>query len=178
MDTSRVSFGELVAAVGGIVLFFSLFLDWYAGANAWELFNLVDIWLLLIVIAAIALAAAQATQTDLGVPSGLVAVLGGIALVITLTLLFEGDDRGLGLFLALLAAIGIAYGGYTAMTERQRGVGPPTGRRGAGTRPSAPPGAGAPPPPRGAPPQGGGPTPPGGRAGGPSPPGGGRPPTA
>lgn len=136
MDTSRISVGQMVGAVSGLSLLIALFLNWFAGQSAWELYNLDDIWLALIAIAAIVIALAPATQADLGVPTGASALLGAMALVIILSYLFEFSDRGFGLFLALLAALGIALGGAAAMSERR---GAPPARR---PRSSAPPSGG------------------------------------
>jgi hypothetical protein len=53
----RLNAGHLIAAVGALALFVSLFLDWYEpGYSAWTVFELID--LLLAVIAALTLLAA------------------------------------------------------------------------------------------------------------------------
>lgn len=126
MDASRISVGEIVAAVGGLVLFVALFLNWFGGQSAWQLYNLVDIWLALIAIAAIVIALAPAANAELGVPTGVSALLGATALVILLGYLFEFGDRGIGLLFGLLAALGITFGGLTAMNQRR---GAPPSRR-------------------------------------------------
>lgn len=120
MDTSKIGFGQMVAAVSGLILFVALFLSWFAGQSAWELYNLVDIWLALSALGAIVIVLAPATRADLGVPTGLSTILGAVALVIILSYLFEFSDRGIGLFLALLAALGIAFGGARAASEPRR----------------------------------------------------------
>jgi hypothetical protein len=49
----RLDAGGLLAALGGLVLLVSLFLDWYPAGSAWTLFELVDIVLAALAVAAI-----------------------------------------------------------------------------------------------------------------------------
>ncbi|MGH2743263.1 MAG: hypothetical protein ACREX8_08935 [Gammaproteobacteria bacterium] len=155
MDTSRISFGEMVAAASGIALlmFMSAF-KWFTVANdptglgdrnAWETFTLIDLVLFLVALAAVGLAVARAARVDLrGLPAppGLLVAAGGAlaCALILLRLLVTPDleieypgvtgsveavggvvDRGIGIFLGLAAAAGIAFGGYTATKERASG---------------------------------------------------------
>lgn len=139
MDASRVSVGELIAGASGLLLFVFLFINWISpegvdGANAWQLFDFMDIVLAVIGLGVAALVAARAAGMEPGVPGGAGAVIGlaGFAAFwIVLTFVIEGDDRGAGLWLSLLAAIGITYGGLAA------GRGRPAAR--AGTPPAPPP---------------------------------------
>ena len=48
----RFDIGPLIVAVGSLVLLVSLFLDWYGGETAWGAFEVADV-----LIAALALAA-------------------------------------------------------------------------------------------------------------------------
>ena len=169
MDTSRISFGEMVAAASGLALIVVMFLPWYGAefegvsdsASAWETMSFIDILLLIAALLAVAVAVARAAgmmPADLPAPPGqIVAGAGAIAVLLVLFRLLdipepEGADilgdqvdfsRKIGAFLGLIAAGGIAYGGYTAMNERASGAAP-------GTRSSAPPPP--PPPPSSAPP--------------------------
>ncbi|MEJ7789742.1 MAG: hypothetical protein WKF29_07630 [Thermoleophilaceae bacterium] len=142
MDTSRISFGEMVAAVSGLVLLIVMFFPWYqteaemAGSNssnAWEVFSFVDLLLLLVVLVAVGVAVARAAgamPTQLPAPPGMiVAAAGALALLLIIFRLISipgGDvdidgvdfDRQIGIFLGLLAAAGITFGGFTAMNER------------------------------------------------------------
>ncbi len=120
MDTSKITFGELVAVASGLVLLIALFLDWFEGASAWQALNLVDFLLALMALVAMGVALSGAAGVELGLPRAIIAALGAVALVIALTFLFEADDRGLGLFLAVLAAGGLTYGGYAALSEGAR----------------------------------------------------------
>lgn len=156
MDTSKISFGEMVAGASGLALFIFMFFPWYgasadvegagevagADANAWEAFSFIDILLFLIALIAIAVAVARATgtmPTGLPAPPGLiVAGAGAFAVLLILFRLIDtpGEDvagfgveidigRKIGVFLGLLAAGGIAFGGWTAMNERASGEAPP-----------------------------------------------------
>lgn len=102
-----------------------------ADVNAWEALSFIDLVLLLVAALAIALAVARAADA---MPSGLpappatiVLAAGGLAVLLVLYRILdvpvpaiEGFENGrkIGIFLALLAAGGIAFGGYTAMNER------------------------------------------------------------
>ncbi len=149
MDASRISFGELVAGASGVLLFLVMFFPWYGvevgllagsaseNANAWEAFDYIDIILLLVVLMAVGMAAARAAgamPTALPAPPGLI-VAGAGALAVLLILFriieipgpgidIEGVDlsREVGIFLGLIAALGIAFGGYTTMNERAEGA--------------------------------------------------------
>lgn len=151
MDTSRISFGEMIAAVSAVLLFLFMFVfDWFGvketpgGASAWQWFSLIDILLFLVIVIAIVAAVLQAVggAPNLPAPAGqIVLAAGAIAVVlILLRIIFPGDGpfpfdveatRKIGAFLGLLAAVGIAFGGFTAMNERARGAAP-------GGRPSSP----------------------------------------
>ena len=145
MDASRISFGELVAGASAVVLFLVMFFPWYGvevgllggaaseNANAWEAFDYIDIILLLVVLMAVGMAAARAAGAippALPAPPGLI-VAGAGALAVLLILFriveipgpevdVEGVDisREIGIFLGLVAAVGITFGGYMARNER------------------------------------------------------------
>lgn len=152
MDTSRISFGEMVAGVSGAVLIiFMLILDWWGyeeesvgevGFSAFQWMSFLDIILFLIGAMAVAAAVARAAgnMPDLPQPPGLiVAAAGALAvLIILFRILIPGDGpagvgdlieldatRKLGAFLGLIAAGGIVFGGWTAMNERASGEAPP-----------------------------------------------------
>ena len=151
MDSSRVSFGETVAGAGALVLLVVMFFPWYgatatvaggqtqgASANAWDSFSIIDILLFLVVVITIGLVVARAAGS---MPSGLPAspglIVAGAGAVAILLILFRllnvpGENvvgfgvqvevgRKIGIFLALLASIAIAYGGYTGANERKSG---------------------------------------------------------
>ena len=158
MDTSRLTTGDIIAGVGGIVLLIALFLPWYgvsvniAGFSAsesgsgWEALGFIDILLFLISVAAIALVAARAAgvlPTDIPAPVILLA-LGAFAVLLVLYRIIDipvdGDvpdevdlSRKLGIFIALIGAAAVTYGGWRTNTET------PSGRITPVTDPSAPP---------------------------------------
>jgi hypothetical protein len=92
-------------------------------ANAWESFSFIDILLFAAVVVSVGAAALKATGNDLNlpVPAGtLVAGAGGLAVLLILFRLLDtpyGFDREIGVFLGLIAAAGITYGGYLMMQE-------------------------------------------------------------
>lgn len=147
MDTSKISFGEMIAGASALALFIFMLLPWYgasakvggfsasANRSAWGAFSFIDILLFLVILVAIGLVIARATGNvpELPQPPGLiVAGAGAFAVVLILFRLLvvpdggvdvEGVDfsRKIGIFLGLIAAAGITFGGWTAMNERAGG---------------------------------------------------------
>lgn len=137
-----------------------------AGADAWEAFSVIDIILLVAIVAAVAVAVIRLTDADVEPPVSLntiVAALGAVAVVLILYRMIDppggGDVAGfsvditlkLGIFLGLIAAAGIAYGGYSAMREEGVTFGDAADRLSGGTHAGSAPGGpsgGAPPPPQ------------------------------
>lgn len=135
--------GEKIAGASGVALLLIMFIfDWFkveagvegfgisAGGNAWEWFGFIDIVLFVAAICAIALAVVAATQSDVNMPvalSAITAALGGLATLLVLYRIISPPDggagdlvdvsRSIGVFLGLIAAAGIAYGGWLAMQE-------------------------------------------------------------
>jgi hypothetical protein len=102
------------------------------GGNAWEALDFIPIVLIVTIIAALAMAAlrlADSTFEPMVPMSAVVTVLGAFSVLLILYRIIDppsfGDfggvsvdaTRSLGIFLGLIAAGGIAYGGYTAMRE-------------------------------------------------------------
>ena len=180
MDLDRMSTGEKIADASAVLLFIFMFFEWFSidvsggeglftisgGANAWESFSLIDIILLVTVIAAVAVAVVRLSDALFEPPvslNAIVAVLGGVSVLLILYRIIDppnfgadvpGVDIGpsIGVFLGLIAAAGIAYGGYRAMQEEgttfgdvgdglSSGHGPGTGG------PAQPPSQSPPPPP-------------------------------
>jgi hypothetical protein len=173
MDTGKLSMGEKTSAVSAILLFVFMFFEWFGieisgvpgfsgnvssiGGSAWDALDVIPIFLMLAIVVAIGAAVIRLTDADLESPISLneiVAGLGGLAvLLIIYRIVFPPDFGSLeettlkfGIFLGLLAAAGIAYGGYSAMREEGATVG------GVGDRPSGGSGAGGAPPPQQPPP--------------------------
>jgi hypothetical protein len=145
MDTSRLTPGDISAGVGGIVLLVSLWLKWYSvsvsvqgfsassSATGWQVLSTIDIILFLVSLAAIVLVAAKAAGAlppDIPVPTVLLA-LGGLAVLLVLFRIIDTPapsdlpdqidvNRKIGIFIALIGAAGIVYGGWRSNTESPR----------------------------------------------------------
>jgi hypothetical protein len=136
-DTSRLRFGDLVAGGSALVLFISLFLDWYnvdlgvisPGLSAFDALGIGPILMLLIALAVIAIVVVRATGTTLELPLPLSTVMLGLGALATLYIVFrilvvpaDGLGRSFGIFLAFLAAIGIVVGSFLSARERGEAV--------------------------------------------------------
>ena len=164
MDTSKLTIGDQIAAASGAVLLIALFLPWYGvdvsagaisvsdSASAWEALDFIDILLFLISLVAIGVPVAKAMGAlPAEVPGSLlVLAAGGLGVLLVLFRLVDlptpdlGDQvdfsRKFGIFLGLLATVGVAYGGWRANEEAP-----------ASSTPAAAPPPPAPPPSPGAP---------------------------
>jgi hypothetical protein len=145
MDISRLTRGELIAGVSGLVLLVALFLPWYGvdvnvagfsaseSGNAWEVFSTIDVLLFLVALVAVGVAVSKAAgglSTDLPL-AAIVLGAGVLAVLLVLYRIIDlpGPDipdvagagiefgRKFGIFLGLLAAGGVAYGGWVSMNE-------------------------------------------------------------
>src|SRR3954464_9227105 len=160
----------MIAAASGVVLFISLFLEWYSvsaknafasisrGGSGWEALSGIDILLFLIslVVVGIALAKAANVVPRLPVTTGFITlVLGGIALLLVLYRIISVPDvgtfpgvsldvsRSFGIFVAFIAAAGVTVGGWLTWNEEGK-PSPGSAGRGAGAPGGAPLGAGQP----------------------------------
>jgi hypothetical protein len=120
-------YGVEVSGVGGFTGAVS-----GAGGSAWDALDIIPIFLMLAIVVAIGVAIVRLTDADLEPPvsmNAIVAALGGLAVLLILYRIVDkpgGGDFGgvavdltlkIGIFLALVAAAGIAYGGWSAMRE-------------------------------------------------------------
>jgi hypothetical protein len=151
VDSSRISFGETIAGASAGALFIFMFLPWYgasamvggskitgAHANAWQAFSFIDIILFLVIAITLAIViarAAGAIPPNLPAPPGMIIMgAGAIAVILILFRLLNtpGEDvvgfgvnvdvgRKIGVFLGLIAAAALTYGGWTAGNERRNG---------------------------------------------------------
>ena len=138
MDTSRMSQGQMVAAVGGVLLIVSLFLSWGEGASAFDAFSGMDIIMLIIGIIAVVwgAAAGMGAATPPVLSAMLVGLLGVVVLGFTLGTDLELEDADIGAWLALVASIAIAWG---ALAGGSRRVTAPAATRRPATPASPPP---------------------------------------
>ena len=126
MDLRMLSLGERIAAVSGVALLGLLFASWLENENAWQLFDIVDVLLVVLALAAVALPLLKTLGREPGSRASMPAILtriGIVTLTITATFLIEGENLEVGIFLAVLASAGILYGGITTP-----GVEAPRGR--------------------------------------------------
>ncbi len=119
----RINLGQGLVIIGGVVLFVSLFLNWYEGpfgqsVSAWTAFELLDIVLAGLAIVAVATALPLDSSSSLKRPSTeWLPWLGVAALVlIVITLLNDppsvhGADLQAGAWVGLGGAILLALGG-------------------------------------------------------------------
>jgi hypothetical protein len=140
MDVNRLSQGEKIAAGSAIVLFIVMFFSWFGApevaeevlgaagvdtpsANAWESFDFIDLILLLTIIVAVGAAALKASGNALTLPvpaSTVTALLGALSTLLVLYRIIDPPadaSRKFGVFLGLIFAAAIAYGGWRAMEE-------------------------------------------------------------
>ena len=113
-DISRLRRGELIAAVGGALLFILLFFHWYSvdvkvsagafsrsgtfgSASAWQAFSFIDIYLFLVVLLAIGLAVLAATQRTPALPvtaSVITTAAAGLGTLFVLYRLIDTPGKG------------------------------------------------------------------------------------
>jgi hypothetical protein len=133
MDTQRLSQGQMISGIAGVLLFISLFLKWFgadspvpgfdASANGWESNNALDIYLFILAVFAILPALSELSGANMDVPfvdAAAAFLLSIIGLIMTAYVFIDAPDgasRGIGLWLALLSVIAIAIGSYQAMNE-------------------------------------------------------------
>ena len=151
MDTQRLTTGELIAGVGAAALLILMFLPWYGvdvnvagfsaseSGNAWETLEFIDILLFLLAVITLGVVGARMTGSmpdDFPGPMLLLAA-GGLAALLVLFRVIDipapdvpagaGDavdfSRKFGIFLALIAAAAMAYGGWRANAENSAGPG-------------------------------------------------------
>jgi hypothetical protein len=142
----KLGVGEKIAAVSAVALFIFMFFDWFdvevsgGGASsgtvgsgtAWDALDNIPIFLLITVIAALAVAALRLTDADYEPPfpaNVAVAILGAISVLLILYRIIDPPGGGsfggfsvdvsptFGIFISLIAAGGVTYGGYKAMQE-------------------------------------------------------------
>jgi hypothetical protein len=177
MELDKLSTGEKISGVSAILLFVFMFFDWFgakvsgipgfsgdieAGGSAWDALDVIPLFLMLAIVVAIGVAIVRLTDADLEPPismNAIVAALGGLAVLLILYRIIDPPNSDavagvgiditlkLGIFLSLIAAGGIAYGGYSAMREEGLTFSDQADRLGGGPPPPPTPGQQPPPPP-------------------------------
>src|SRR5690242_17887293 len=86
MDLSKLSRGQLIAGVGGVLLVLSLFLGWvsvFGGTQtAFDAFSGMDIIMLVIGAAAVAFAAVTASEASIDLPGNAAVILAVLAVLV------------------------------------------------------------------------------------------------
>jgi hypothetical protein len=147
MDLDKLSLGEKIAAASAVLLFVFMFFTWFGvevsgvggfsgstgeGGNAWDTLDFIPIVLVVTIVAALVLAGLRLADSDAEPPvpmSVIVTVLGAISVLLILFRIIDPPTfasfggvsidatLSVGIFLGLIAAGGVAYGGYAAMQE-------------------------------------------------------------
>ena len=114
----RIDAGDVLAALGALLVLVSLFLAWFGDVDGWQVFEALDL-----VLAGLALAALAAAATGAGLlrePSPRLLLPIGLALLAIVALqliqpppvVADADpDRGAGAWLALAGALLVVIGG-------------------------------------------------------------------
>ncbi|HEX6687547.1 MAG TPA: hypothetical protein VF085_02650 [Solirubrobacterales bacterium] len=102
------------------------------GGSAWQTLDVIPLFLMLAIVVAVGVAVVRLTDADLELSislNSIVAAVGALAFLLILYRIVDPPGLAstpgisvdatleLGIFLGLLAAAGIAYGGYSAMRE-------------------------------------------------------------
>lgn len=126
MDLSKLSNGQKIFAGAGLVYFIASFLAWYSysiagivdvSANAWDIGLLWgSLWALLFLAGAVLIALPAFGVSAPKLPAIAFLAVAGLATLFTLLKLIIGEtdpiSASFGIYLALIAAIGAAYGGF------------------------------------------------------------------
>jgi hypothetical protein len=135
MDLRRLRVGEWIVGACGVLILVALFAPWYGNpsSSAWEAFTILDVILALLALAALSVPLVTATHRVPAVPlaiESLTALFGSIGvLLVVIRVLNLPDDlhgREWGLWLGLVAALGIAGGALVAlvaMRDERRSAG-------------------------------------------------------
>jgi hypothetical protein len=109
--TRRFEVGPILVALGAILLLVSLFLEWYGPLTAWQAFEVVEVLLAALAVAALVVAAGQIVAAlDVGDRRWLPGIVGAVAVLVAAELLDPPPAAGneaieQGLWLAFAAAL-------------------------------------------------------------------------
>ena len=143
MEANRLSQGQLIAAIAAIALFIISFLPWFSlggsvsvagttiggsvNKNMWEFENPLDIYLLIVILVALAPAVLALLGGGADAPLAPIAtaLLAGVGTLLIFYQLFDHGPSGvsikIGLILGLIACGAITVGGWMQMQEDVRG---------------------------------------------------------
>jgi hypothetical protein len=128
------SLGARIAWIAGLVLMLSSFMDWYAGSGDGLTIGVIGwhtgalgklIFFLGLVIVLLALLREAGIELPPAIPESLIVIsVGALATIFVLVRLISipdkflpADGRGIGIWIALIAAIGVIFGGLLRAGE-------------------------------------------------------------
>jgi hypothetical protein len=121
--TRRFDIGPVVLALGAIVLLVGLFLAWYGDRNAWEVFELADLLMAALAVAAIFAAVGLLTpDVDYVDRRALPWIVGAVTVVVIAQMLnpppgFGGAELGTGAWLAFGGALAMVIGSVLSLSR-------------------------------------------------------------
>ena len=127
MDLRRLRAGEWIAGAAGLALLVSLFLSWYDGRSGWESLGILDVILAFVALNALAIPFVTASYRVPALPlahQSLTVLIGIVALLLVVGRVLNipdwADGREGGLWVGLLATLGVVAGGLLAMRDERR----------------------------------------------------------
>lgn len=177
MDVDKLNTGEKIAGISAVLLFIFMFFTWFgvevsgggfsgsvpgAGGSAWDALDFIPIVLVIAIVVALVNAFLRLSDSVYEPPVSMnvaVTVLGGLSTLLILYRIIDPPGFGsfggvsvdatleVGIFLGLIAAAGIAYGGYRAMQEEGATFSGTADRLSGGGPSGGPPPPPSPPPP-------------------------------
>jgi hypothetical protein len=147
MDVNKLSTGQRIAGVAGLLLFIDLWMSWYgvdlgsipgatkalvnaAGidttASAWQAFSYTDILVAITALVAVGMAVVAGTGAQVQLPVKLTSLTAGLGGAMTLLVLYRiinqpGPNNRItvewGAYAGLILVGLVAYGGWRAMSE-------------------------------------------------------------
>jgi hypothetical protein len=121
--TRRFDIGPVVLALGAVVVLVGLFLGWYGDLSAWDVFELVDVLLTALAIAALVAAVGLLTpDVDYLDRRALPWIVGATVVLVVTELLNPpppagGQELGTGAWLALAGAVAMAVGAVLSLSR-------------------------------------------------------------
>ena len=143
---AQLPIGPLVAAIGAIMLVVSLFLDWYEGLTAFTVFEFIDLMLVALALATLALLAASLGLIRLPERPGLPFAVALVAFLIVLSQVVNdppavagpnGSDQDTGIWIALAGTALMVAGAVLASARIAIAVEPRAARPAAAAPPAS-----------------------------------------
>jgi hypothetical protein len=119
--TRRFELGPILVAIASVALIVSLFLDWFAGATAWDVFEIVDVALAALAVAAlVAVVGALAPELGYGDRRWLPGIVAAVAILVAASIIdpppvAAGRDPRTGAWIAFGAAALMVVGAVLSL---------------------------------------------------------------